>query len=530
MIKMLTSSPTNRLLSISEMLLRVGVILVPVACLAGVFLMTVGSDEAWILFGVRGLVEHGRYSAESPFTSVQSTGGMYTILASLLHIVGGGRIEVIRLLSVASVAALLFTLRLWALRFDIKSPHRWLVTAAPLLVPGTMMFGAQAYGEILAFLLVTVGLMLWGELEPGSWRRRLLIGILLGTAAATRPNVMFSLLAPLVVVLLTRSNRKHLIDSALVFVIGGFVFLLQFYILLALSDNFHWSPVAYAASSPFASQFGYFIPLRLSYWSIEQSFMPFVMAVLISIGWFQTRQGVKKPYGVDALLAFAWLAMLAWLFEAPIPHLRYLWPALAAFSVVGMFALALLLQTQARHVGNVLMVGFALLVTGYFDGIRIFKNGESDILSFELNRESSYSNDYRPFSQVQYQRAIVSRLLKIPPDEPIATYTDYDVALSFLTRRTVVPVDSYYSGEINKRYVVWRPAAENSSIRPRWIVGTPMLNHKLNKFSSNQLNNWIKENCRVAERQGPYVLYEVIGSFPEKPDIFSLVNSGALLP
>ena len=65
----------DRTLNIGGMLLRAGVVLAPFACLAGVLLMTAGTDETWILLGVRGLVEHGQYAAESPFNSVTTTGG-----------------------------------------------------------------------------------------------------------------------------------------------------------------------------------------------------------------------------------------------------------------------------------------------------------------------------------------------------------------------------------------------------------------------------------------------------------------------
>jgi hypothetical protein len=443
--------------------------------------------------------------------------------------IGDGRIEVIRLLSVVSIAALLFTLWQWALRFNIRSPHCWLVAAAPLLVPGTLMFGAQAYGTVLAFLLVTVGLMLWGELEHGTWRRRLLAGLLVGTAAATRPDCVFALFAPLAAVLLTRRNRTHLLDSMLVMIIGIFVFLFQAYLLWMFSVNVLWKPEAYADWNPFSIPFGYLIPLRLAYWSIGQSFMPFALAVLISLGWSRARLGINKPYGIDALLAFAWLALLAWLFQAPIPHLRYLWSALAAFASVGMFTLALLLQAQTRHSGNVLILGIALLAMGYLDGTRSFLHGESDILSWQLARQTSYSLEYGPFRHIQFQRAMVKRLLQIPPDEPIATI-GLNTALSFLTRRTIVPVQAYYPEKGKDDFVTWRPATANPPVRPRWLVSTPIVNNFPNSYMSHQLYNWIKSNCRVADRQGPYVLYEVFGSFPEKPDIFTLDRWGPNLP
>jgi hypothetical protein len=57
------------------------------------------------------------------------------------------------------------------------------------------------------------------------------MGLLLGTAAATRPNVILALLAPLIVVLLTRNFRIQFMDSALVLIIGVIVFFLQLFLL-----------------------------------------------------------------------------------------------------------------------------------------------------------------------------------------------------------------------------------------------------------------------------------------------------------
>ena len=520
----------NRMLSVGEALLRVGVILVPIACLAGAFLMTAGTDETWILFGARGLVEHGHYEAESPFLGVHSTGGLHTVLAALLHLIGDGRIEVIRLLSVLSVAAILFTLHLWARRFDLQGPHRWLLMAAPLLVPGTLMFGAQAYGTILAFLLVLVALILWGESEPGSWSRRLWIGLLVGTAAATRLDCIFALFAPLAAVIVSRNKRTHVVDGVLVLIIGGLVFLFEAYLLgffsIVMSKK---DGSAYGLGSPFDFSLGYLVPWRLAFWSIAQSFMPFAMAVLASIAWIRARAGVVRPLGVDALLAFGWLMELAWLVQAPIPHLRYLWPALVAFACVGLLALILLLRSAGRSGGAVVALGFALLATGYLDGARSFLHGETDILSWELSREMRYGLQYGPFRHRQYQRAIVRRLLEIPPDEPVASI-GFNTALAYLTRRTVVPIQAYYPEGGGMSLVTWRPPAANPPVRPRWLVITPMVNRYPAGYLGHELYDWIQANCRVADRQGPYVLYEVVGSFPETADVFLLHHWEPHLP
>ena len=520
---------STRIVDKSGLLLRAGVVLAPIACLAGVFLMTAGTDETWILFSVRGLVEHGRYAAESPLNSVLTTGGLYTVLSALLHFIGGGSLEVIRLLSVASLAVLLFILRLWALRKAITGRLCWLVAGSPLLVPGTFMLSSQAYGAVLAFLLVAIGLMLWGELEPGTNRRRLLIALLLGTAAATRQNVVFALIAPLMMVLLARSNRAHLVDSLVVLLLGGFIFLAEKSMLSAISVNIISRPETSGLGNPLSAPLGYWIPLRLANWGIGQGFMPLLLSLLVSIGWMQTRNRLDRSEGIDSLLVFAWLAMLAWMLMAPIPHLRYLWPALAAFAVVGMFVLALLFDKYDLHPANILVVGFAILATGYLDGARSYLHGESDILSWQLNRETGYSLQYGPFRHRQFQQAIVDRLVQIPLDEPVATI-GFNSALSFLTRRTIVPVKAFYPEEGEQGSIFWRPENKSPPVRPKWLVSTPFVNQYPSAYMSHHLYAWLKANTRVSARQGPYVLYEVLGPFPESPDVFFLDKWGPSLP
>ena len=516
-------------LGLGGFLLRASVIAAPLACLAGIFLLTAGTDETWILFSVRGLVEHGRYAAESPVNSVLTTGGAYTLLAALLHFVGDGRLEVIRLLSVISFAGLLWTLRLWALRKGITGNLCWLVAAAPLLVPGSFLLGSQAYGAVLASFLVVVGLMLWGELEPGSMRRKILVTLLLGTAVATRQNVVFALVAPLLVILLTRSNRAHIADGLAVLILGGLVYFAEKSILAFISVNIISNPGATGLINHLAVPLGYWIPLRLANWSIGQSFMPVLISMLITIGWLRVRQSVNKSQGIDALLVFAWLAMLAWVFMAPIPHLRYLWPALAAFSVVGMFVLALLFAKHELHPAGILAVGFVILTTGYLDGARSYLHGEADILSWQLNRETRYSLQHGPFRYRQYQQAIVERLEQIPADEAIATI-GFNTALAFLTRRTIVPVKAYYPQEGKQGAVFWRPENKSPPPRPRWIVSIPFVNQYPSAYMSHPLYEWLRANARVADRYGPYVLYEVFGSFPSTVDVFSLDKWGPALP
>jgi hypothetical protein len=510
---------------------KVAVFCAPIVCLIGSFLITAGTDECWILAGVRGLATHGVYGQGSPFRSVHSTGGAYTLLAAALYKAGQGRLEVVRLLSVASLAGMLFVLQRWNRQVTgLKDEVNWLGAAVLFVVPGTFMLGSQAYGEVLATLLLVVGAMLWGTLPQGTWRRRLWVGLILGTAGATRLNCIVSLPALLIAALFSGTRKRtESLEASVTLLVGLAVFSVEWKLLWLLSvdpGSAVAANTAYGRGSPWGLPLGYLIPLGLGFWSISRDFMPFFLLVLISTGWGLVRSRIPAPRGGDLLVCTAWLMWLAWHAAAPIPHLRYLWPALACFAAIGGLVISFVSMqapwTEKRWWRPTLrVIALAVLFGGYMDAARTFIHGDGDVLSWEWQRGTPYTYQFGPFRSLRSQKEMVLRLNAIPSNEVIATL-GFDTALSYLTKRSILTVSSYYPRGLHDD--VYQASSSDASRLgfPRWIVLTPFVNRFQGGHLTPMLHRWIEENCRLDVKFGPYVLYEITGHFPRTPEIFSL--------
>jgi hypothetical protein len=503
----------------------------PLACLAGIFVLTAGLDECFLLLHIRGLVEHGRIGEGSFLHSSHSlaTTGAYTVAASLLHWLGKGTLPVIRLLSPLSLIAIIFAL----LRFSDHSlgrrdPDRWIVAASLLLVHGTFMLGSQAYGEVLATALVFWGILLWTELAPGSWRRRLWVGIILGVAVATRINC-----APVFVALGVTwacgrgDRRRELRDSLLTAGIGLLAFIVQWSLFLRFAHD-SLSPSKwrndFGGGNLLSVPLGYIVPKTLGAFAVGQDHLALVVVVGITAAWWcWARRRVTDSRAGDVLVVFGWLEGLAWCIRAPIPHLRYLWPSLAAFAAVGGLVLAAAFRAAVEVDSRVLRrgaltVALACVVSGYLEGSRIYLHGESDLLSWEYQRATPQTLQYGPFKYLLAQHAVVQHIRELPSQDGIATL-DLDTALAFQTRRPILPILCYYREQAS--YYIPRPLGDQPRF-PRWIVITPMVNRFPSSHYPAKLHEWMLRNCRLEANYGPYLLYEVLGSYPTSEDVFRL--------
>jgi len=520
----------ERIQAAMDFLLRAGVVAMPVLCLAGVFLLTAGTDECFLVLHARGLAEHGRIGEGSNLHSSHtlSTSGPYTAIAALLHWIGRGSLQAVRLISPLSAVGMIFVLlRLADRTRGRKDGDRWIVASSILIVHGLFMLGGQAYGEVLATTLVFSGALLWAELPPGSWRRPLLSGLVLGLAAATRLNCLPAFLAIGVTWITGRGVRKtEFRDAAIAAGTGLAAFAAQWTLFVLLARDplapSEWMGDFGVASPP--EPLGYMIPKRLGYYIIAQDHLALVLSVGITVAWTcWARRRVADPRAGDVLLAFAWIEGLAWLAKAPIPHLRYLWPSLASFAAVGGLSLAAAfraaVEADSRTLQRaVLGVALAGAVSGYLEGGRILLHGESDLLSFEYQRATHPTLQYGPFKHLLAQREMVRLLQTLPPGQGIATFT-FDTALAFETRRPILPIHCSYL----EQYHYYLPQArKDRSNYPRWLVVTPMVNRFPDSYFTPRLHEWVGKNCRLEAKCGPYVLYEVTGTYPPTNDLFVL--------
>jgi hypothetical protein len=514
-----------------ERFLKVSLLAAPVICCFGIFLMTLGTDEAWILMGPRGLNEFGKYGEGSVIRSDYSTAGPHTVLAFLLYGLGRGRLEVIRILSPLSLAALVIVLGLLTHRVQSdRGSISWIAICPILAVRGTFMLGAQAYGEVLATSLVAGGALLWATLPVGTWRRRLWVGLILGLAAAARLNCVLGAIALPLAALLFGSPRWGEVRDGLFSMVTALACLgiqvaFLYWVSVPLqSEAVTASLEAYGLGHVFRGPLAYFIPERLNYWIVGEDFLPFSVAVLITAGWLWARRQVERASGMDFLLTFAWLLWIVWHVQAPIAHLRYLWPAMVSFYLVGGVVLARLYRRAVEEPLPALRLGIcavcvALVFSGYLEGARTYLGGDSDALSWEWQRAARQSLQYGPFSAIRSQRQMCRHLQNLPPQDRVATL-GVDTALSFLTHRALIPIESIYPGANPGLY---RRAAEDAhAARPRWLALLPFVNRHPDGYLSPALCEWIAQNCALEARYGPYILYKITGSLPDRYDLFRL--------
>lgn len=523
----------------ASLLLKGGVLAAPLFCLAGIFLITAGTDECWILSGVRGLAEHGSYGLGSPFRSVHSTGGAYTLVMTVLYKLGGGRVEILRLASVACFAALLFTLYRWSGRVTgRKDVSGWITPAALFAVPGSFMLGSQAYGEVMATLLMMAGATLWMSLPEQSWGRRLAVGVLLGTAAATRLNCLVALVALPLSALFSGAKRKtDLIDAAVACIAGGIAFSLLWKVLWWLSADpasAAASQASFSRSSAWHQSIGYALSLLLNYWAVARDFLPFFLVAMVTVGWFLTRPHVADSRGGTFLLIAGWLMWGAWIVQSPIPHLRYLWPGLACFAAVAGIELAVLYQKVSASgppgaKQGLLLLSLGFLVTGYMEGARTMERGDGDVLSWEWHRATAHSLQFGSFRAIRSQKSFVQRLKQIPEQDRIAS-AGFDTALSYLTRRPVYHLGCYYPDRADRYGDYLGIEGLRGGPMPRWIIVTPYLYLMPSCQLNPPLQRWIEQNCRLADKFGPYALYEVTGSFPTDSEVLELDTWTPRLP
>lgn len=522
---------TQRWVGVGERLLTVAAFILPLEILLGVFCLSAGTDETWTLFGVRGLAEHGAYGAGSPLSAVPTAGGLYTALTSLLHIAGGGRLEVIRLASVGSLLVLAFGLFRWVRSELGPGPAPWLAVLSLVAVPGTVVVGSQAYGGAPAVVTAVFGLWVSTRLEPGSWTRGLLVGALLGLAAATRWNVAPVVGAPFAAAVLTRASRKEIADGAIAFIVGVATFVGLVYALLLISvevpDASHLRGASGTDAGPLP--LAYLIPFRLKFFLVAESYVQVGLLASVVAGWALVRGRFREPRFLDGLVAFGALLWAAWLLKAPIAHLRYLWPALAVFAFVGFTTLALVYQDARASEGlrvqaAILFVVFAFVGAGALRSGRVLLHSGSDVISWEWNRRVPIRHDFGPFRYKIAEGQVVARLRALPEDDEIGVLGSL-APLAFLSRRTMRPVKPPDTAEGTRTAV-----ALEAPRPPRWIVVTPGINDYPGLFITPGVASWLSQACRLDSDFGPYRLYEVTGEFPEDPDFFQTVGAWDLVP
>jgi hypothetical protein len=331
-------------------------------------------------------------------------------------------------------------------------------------------------------------------------------GVLGGLAAATRPEVVLLLPALVIAAFDRRDGRAARVADALITaVVGAAVMALAIVALThAAPPAAHVDPalISQGTGLSLAGLIDY--PRWLNKWVIAESFMPLALLALGTL--LVGRVDGERTSAAPALVACGWLIWIGWLLRAPVPHLRYVWLAMACFAVVLGLGLTRLhewgvreRQPAARIAARTLAL--ACLVSGLGSTLRAVAEADANILSWEWAGETRM--DYFRRFQHAIDQGAAARYVRetTMPDDTLGVI-GLDMELRYLTGRRLVALETLMQGDS------WRDRVA----LPRRLMIPPMVGRYL--YLNADGEKWIEENCTLDAQFGGYAFYRVKGSYP----------------
>ena len=490
--------------------LRVGLLVWALLAVAAVFVMTLGTDEAWVLNGLRSVlhpqVEH--LSTELIVTS----GGPFALVNVLLESAAGSRVWLHRLVSLACLGgAFVLVLRHGG---EVRTPAsaRWAMAAPLVAVPGAAEVGTAALGTSMGLCLMLAALTLWASTRAALGWRVAGGGLLYGLAAAARFDLVLVGPAVLLASSVRLTGERHvelrLNRGAWAFVAIGITLFLLNQWLMGLSANAMAGIEVSAATGLDPWSLNY--PKQLNQWFTLTTFAPLAWLAVMTISAFWWPQATAATRGAnptdaprfETLLAVTGAVLLAaWLVRAPIPHLRYAFPALFCFAALAAFGLrGLLVRALAsgstRHVLLCHCAALACVLGSIGTTTRSLVMSDSDYASWEWTHEMPFDY-FRRFEARQHQQDAAAFLRdQLPADARIYSHVPY--ALRYLTHRPVVAID---------KVLVTNAADAAATHAQRYLVLTPAIGTYFSMRPESAM--WVLAQAPLIKQIGRYSIYKL---------------------
>ena len=493
-----------------------------VACLlplAGVGLMTVGIDEAWNLLGYRDAARG--VAAPLALGPPQTSLGLFALVHGTLFTLGLETPTIHRLAVYAGFLAALLALTLGLGR----GRHRWLPAAAVLLVPGTLHLASVAYAEAYALLLVA--------LVAAWWQRHLgrsltlpaaaVLGVLAGLTLSTRLSTA-GLVPALVAALLIEAGsrparlRPALLASAVVMATAAGTYLACRVVLLAaFAPETAAHDVAEAAGGTAAMTHYQRV---LTTFARGDGFVPFALAAAVSAWWLVRRlAGRPTPASVLPLVLFYWATLGLWTLKSPIPHLRYVWPALAALAVAAaLMARATLAEARAADAWRPAVVAATTLLLGVGAqavtlGLHLV-HGDTDAVAWGYSGEMAADIYFDRGAAVADQRDVADYLAGRTAAGAVVAVAGVPHPLRLLAGGKVVAV-----GDLG-------PDGPADAGEVDLIVLGPAIGRYLGLPHAGVA--WLADHARVEARFGRHTVYRPLTPLPDDPAVLTPVRQPKL--
>lgn len=307
--------------------------------------LTVEPDEAWVLLSTA--ETWGVRVPESIATGIPTitTGGLHLITHGILALLSLDIFAHRMITIAASMALLLLSFRI----FRAAGNDHSLALAGTVLMaatPGILLQASLALGEVMAFALLLASAAHWTWRGRNSASAALITGLLFGLASATRINLLVALGAfPLFVTVFYRGDWAKMRHAIVVLVVAV--------LANGTITAFHYWLGGGGLGEREATQLGAAtgastvldLPRLLETFEVANQYFPLLLVAAIALAWWVRHTGARREgsaCGSDLaalLIAMGGAMWLVWVVRAPIPHLRYLWPAIACLWTGGILVL-----------------------------------------------------------------------------------------------------------------------------------------------------------------------------------------------
>ena len=471
---------------------------------AAIFVMTLGTDEAWVLNGLRSALRPQVQNLSTEL--IVTSGGVFALLNLAVEWTAGSQVWLHRLCSLLALG-MAFALILRRVRTSgTPSLVQWLSVTPLMAVPGAIEVGTAALGTSVGLMLMVASMLVWSAPSLGLAKRVIYGGLLFGLAAASRFDLaLFGFAVLLVSCVHHRSDGRievRLNLPAWAFVgIGMSVFLLNQWVMsqpanAMLAENI--------GASTGLGGWALNYPKLLNHWSILNTHTPLSLLalMLLSAFWLAPAGGHTKFRDIprfESLLAVTGLVLLAgWLFRAPIAHLRYAFPALFCFAALGAVGLQrFAIQSFANGTGRQWLLcqclGLVFVIGSIGTTTRSLVMSDSDYASWEWTHEMPYDY-FRRFEARQHQGKVAVFLRdQLAPDARLYSYVPY--ALRYLTERPMVAVDGPQQLDLATQYP------------NRYLVLTPAVGTYF--YMNPKTADWLQANAQLVKQIGRYSVYQL---------------------
>ena len=325
----------------------------------------------------------------------------------------------------------------------------------------------------------------------------------------------------MIVSVLWMSDRRRELPKAITLILIAVVaFSLSVYALSLFSPN-EAVLLAEAKGGTGFADIGFNYVKLFRKWEVLNGFLPVALAIAVSIVPYYACSNLFRfrQYLILALAA-AWALLSFWLFLSPIPHLRYIWPALMVFFLILGICIGALYQAGTyRGIKwmriSALVITIALQCASVIAATRQIASGNSDILSWEWSRETELQ-PFSAFKQASMQRTFADYLVgNLPQDEQVGVLGAC-ITLRYLTGLECVGFEEWKRGLVDLR----KP--------PRFIVIDTMMGTYL--YPDSEAFSKLISNSEIVYSNGGYSLREVKDSFSMYDELFMNMSRGFVLP